>query len=299
MQQQQQDGSGFVELAIQRSTTNPPAEWFWRRQEQIIDKEIDLRVGGSFHWPPLGLDPGAITKLVLIAGGVGMKYVCRCCSPRSLKRLLIALPSPIISILTHLHQKPSQLPPRIQLLYAHRIPSALLESLNASPSPLSSLSRQPQSRPQTIIKASQESFLFLPRLTHLFSSPPFSTSPSNHKATIYLTPTPNPTPKPTRQPLAHAQEEARQADDEHQQQDHQEEQAESFWEDDKGIRPVKTRFGRIQKQDLLNAVGEDIAARKGVVAYVCGPQGMTDAIVDELQGIEGVEKGNVLCEKWW
>lgn len=33
-----------------------------------------IRVGGSFTWPPPHLDAQKIDRLVLIAGGVGIKY---------------------------------------------------------------------------------------------------------------------------------------------------------------------------------------------------------------------------------
>jgi hypothetical protein len=62
----------FVELAVQASR-NPPAQWLWRPEEEIINKQLVLRVGGSFTWPPLDFDYRGIERLVLIAGGVGIK----------------------------------------------------------------------------------------------------------------------------------------------------------------------------------------------------------------------------------
>ena len=57
------------------STPFPPAAWLWKRKEDIIGKEINIRVGGSFIWPPTGVNPRDIKNVVFIAGGVGIKYV--------------------------------------------------------------------------------------------------------------------------------------------------------------------------------------------------------------------------------
>ncbi|KAK5172090.1 uncharacterized protein LTR77_003728 [Saxophila tyrrhenica] len=62
---------GHIELAVQKST-NPPAQWLWQPSEAIMGKQIVVRVGGSFTWPPPQLDTGRINRLVLIAGGVGI-----------------------------------------------------------------------------------------------------------------------------------------------------------------------------------------------------------------------------------
>lgn len=62
----------FLELAIQRSR-NPPAEWLWQDSETILGSQLRVRVGGSFTWPPQHLDITTIDRLVLIAGGVGIK----------------------------------------------------------------------------------------------------------------------------------------------------------------------------------------------------------------------------------
>ena len=65
----------FLELAVQRSPDNPPAAWLWQPAEEIIGKELAVRVGGSFVWPPPGLNPTVVTRVVFIAGGVGIKCV--------------------------------------------------------------------------------------------------------------------------------------------------------------------------------------------------------------------------------
>lgn len=65
-----------MELAVQESPSSPPAAWLWRPKEEILGKQLSIRVGGSFVWPPSGVDLGQITNIVFVAGGVGIKYVC-------------------------------------------------------------------------------------------------------------------------------------------------------------------------------------------------------------------------------
>ena len=64
--------SPYLELAVQRSK-NPPSLWLHRPYDEIIGTQLAVRVGGSFSWPPAGLDPQAIDRVVLVAGGVGIK----------------------------------------------------------------------------------------------------------------------------------------------------------------------------------------------------------------------------------
>jgi NAD(P)H-flavin reductase len=88
------------ELAIQHSPVNPPAAWLWRPEKEILGSELQVRVGGSFVWPPkfYGYE---IKRVVFIAGGVGI--------------------NPLVSILSHLsHQDP--LPFQIKFLYSLRDP---------------------------------------------------------------------------------------------------------------------------------------------------------------------------------
>ena len=44
---------------------------------KIKGQELQIRVGGSFVWPPPGIDVDQVQKVVLVAGGVGIKYVLR------------------------------------------------------------------------------------------------------------------------------------------------------------------------------------------------------------------------------
>lgn len=63
----------YVELAVQNSPSNPAAAWLWRPEDEIVGKELSVRVGGSFVWPPPGIGMEAIKKVVFVAGGVGIK----------------------------------------------------------------------------------------------------------------------------------------------------------------------------------------------------------------------------------
>jgi hypothetical protein len=60
-------------LAVQKSPNNPPAAWLWQDQQTILGQELKVRVGGSFVWPPTGIDLNGIENVVFVAGGVGIK----------------------------------------------------------------------------------------------------------------------------------------------------------------------------------------------------------------------------------
>lgn len=62
-----------VELAVQESPSNPPAAWLWRPQNEIIGTDLQIRVGGSFVWPPASLQIDQIRRVYFVAGGVGIK----------------------------------------------------------------------------------------------------------------------------------------------------------------------------------------------------------------------------------
>lgn len=66
---------GTIELAIQDSPYNPPAAWFWQENFRVLKQDLAVRVGGSFVWPPTGIDIHSVKKVILVAGGVGIKYV--------------------------------------------------------------------------------------------------------------------------------------------------------------------------------------------------------------------------------
>jgi hypothetical protein len=63
----------YVELAVQDSPSNPSAAWLWRPREEILGRELNIRVGGSFVWPPTGISINDVKNVVFVAGGVGIK----------------------------------------------------------------------------------------------------------------------------------------------------------------------------------------------------------------------------------
>lgn len=71
-----EDGStvdAALELAVQYSPKNPPAAWLWRPREEILGQTLHVRVGGDFIWPPPGIQAQNRQRVVLVAGGVGIK----------------------------------------------------------------------------------------------------------------------------------------------------------------------------------------------------------------------------------
>ncbi|KAF2721864.1 hypothetical protein K431DRAFT_293987 [Polychaeton citri CBS 116435] len=88
----------FLELAVQRSR-NPPAQWLWQPERDILNAQLTVRVGGSFTWPPPSIDVSRVDRLVLVAGGVGI--------------------NPLVSIFGHLVRSRAR-PREIRFLYATR-----------------------------------------------------------------------------------------------------------------------------------------------------------------------------------
>ncbi|OOQ91080.1 hypothetical protein PEBR_02411 [Penicillium brasilianum] len=120
----------YVELAIQDSPANPPAAWLWKPKGEIVGKELNIRVGGSFVWPPTGVDVRKVKNVVFIAGGVGI--------------------NPLISILSHLNnQVESTQPLNVHFLYSSRLPQG---HETASP------------------EVSLDQILFLPRIRQIIRS---------------------------------------------------------------------------------------------------------------------------------
>ena len=64
--------------------------------------------------------------------------------------------------------------------------------------------------------------------------------------------------------------------------------------------PARIGFhsAKLTVQDIVSTLGP-LADRKHVVVYICGPPGMTDDFVDILGKEEGMDKSQILCEKWW
>ncbi|KXH47023.1 hypothetical protein CSIM01_09352 [Colletotrichum simmondsii] len=110
--------SAYLELAVQKSPANSAAAWLWDRPvdddenedpSQVEKKpEIQVRVGGSFVWPPPGIaDLASLRRIVFIAGGVGV--------------------NPLMSIVSHLAEGvegKSSCPYDVQFMYSTKVPQS-------------------------------------------------------------------------------------------------------------------------------------------------------------------------------
>jgi len=63
----------YIDLAVQESPQNPAAAWLFQPKPKILGSLLKVRVGGSFVWPPPGILPSQVKRLVFVAGGVGIK----------------------------------------------------------------------------------------------------------------------------------------------------------------------------------------------------------------------------------
>lgn len=64
-----------LQLAIQAAPQNPPAAWLFQDKSVIEGKELMVRFGGSFTFPPSDreVDMEELEHVVFIAAGVGIK----------------------------------------------------------------------------------------------------------------------------------------------------------------------------------------------------------------------------------
>lgn len=98
----QQASAPYLELAVQEAPENPAAAWLWQPKKDILGKELQVRVGGSFICPPPeGLD--GIRHVVLVAGGVGV--------------------NPLMSILGYLADESKAVDLRVSVLYSAKKPA--------------------------------------------------------------------------------------------------------------------------------------------------------------------------------
>ena len=99
----------YLELAIQQSPSNPPAAWLWQPPKKILGSELNVRVGGSFTWPPHEWSSSrihGIKKVIFVAGGVGI--------------------NPLMSMVSSILASDSAIPrpKEIVFLYSSKVPSS-------------------------------------------------------------------------------------------------------------------------------------------------------------------------------
>lgn len=105
----QADGpaSPSMELAIQNAPGNQPAEWLWGSADKILGSELQVRVGGSFVFPPPLIPVDKIRKVVFVAGGVGI--------------------NPLMSMMSYIAETNYDLD--VQVAYASKVPSDSFEEI--------------------------------------------------------------------------------------------------------------------------------------------------------------------------
>jgi ferredoxin-NADP reductase len=97
----------YLELAIQRSPLNPPAAFLFRPIDEILGSTLRVRVGGSFVFPPPSVPASSISRVIFIAGGVGI--------------------NPLISMLSHIAELKGRLSENtfdteVHFFYSSRLP---------------------------------------------------------------------------------------------------------------------------------------------------------------------------------
>lgn len=95
------DHTPYFELAVQKSPDNPPAAWLWQPEEEVLGQEVTVRVGGSFVFPPPGIEFKKIKRVIFVAGGVGI--------------------NPFMSMMSYINQEYPDLETR--LIYSTKVPS--------------------------------------------------------------------------------------------------------------------------------------------------------------------------------
>lgn len=92
--------SPYFELAVKREIGNPPAAWLWQLPEKILGRKLQIRIGGSFVYPPMESMLG-IRRVIFVAGGVGI--------------------NPLMSMISYLADQNSPSPLHISVLYGTKI----------------------------------------------------------------------------------------------------------------------------------------------------------------------------------
>ena len=151
----------FLELAIQNSPSNPPAAFLWRKESEILNAPLSLRIGGAFTYPPPRMSQSEFSKIknvLFIAGGVGI--------------------NPIMSMISLIHEtglakeqpasRPFPSPQSITVLYSTKY-------FDTAPSRLPA--QEQQENPPQDQADNLRSILFFPRLSSICQHWTYQDSP--------------------------------------------------------------------------------------------------------------------------
>ncbi|KAK0626419.1 hypothetical protein B0T14DRAFT_424289 [Immersiella caudata] len=94
----------YVELAVQRSPSNPAASYLYQPPSILLNTPVSVRVGGSFVYPPPGIPQRGLKRVVFVAGGVGV--------------------NPLVSMLSSIAEGPEAAELEVWFLYSMRDPGA-------------------------------------------------------------------------------------------------------------------------------------------------------------------------------
>ncbi|TGO18230.1 hypothetical protein BTUL_0011g00360 [Botrytis tulipae] len=263
----EEKGKG-IELAIQKpilklnsgGKTSEQVAWLFQPSSEILGREVAVRIGGSFTWPPSYWDKKRTkghrkervengNRVVFIAGGMGI--------------------NPLMSMISCIHAELTENERRgegkklqgkegddeiessakengcenleVKFLYSTKVPAS---------TPAEDERREGEA---------EEAILFLDRLQEIFKKreqwdPQLFTTGSSHN-TIELSKT-------------------------------------------NATSNIETHHRRISNNDIDLALGT-VEERSRTIVYICGPPTMTDSMVSYVQNLPGMDPLRVLCEKWW
>ncbi|KAI1288650.1 hypothetical protein F5Y03DRAFT_81175 [Xylaria venustula] len=301
----------FLELAVQKSPDNPPAAWLWQDSTDdsgsggIIGKEIRVRVGGTFVWPPPGINVRALRRVVFVAGGVGV--------------------NPLVSMFCSLASSSSSVPKtsmagagdlEVRFIYSAKDPGVVSGTADVD-SPGNENGKEKGGR------RNARNVLFLERIARAFRRGSVKGS-----LEVFLTGGADTNPAKVEAEAGKGEGEGEDEGKERKdggdnngdedevkdgeiivsaenpgngdgENDEKKDQVEKKDEDEEFTIPFHPRRCTVE-DDVATAIGNPRFA----VVYVCGVPDMTDEFVAKLTGPQssgglGMEPHRVLCEKWW
>ncbi|KAI0115450.1 hypothetical protein GGR51DRAFT_406695 [Nemania sp. FL0031] len=255
----------YIELAVQKSPDNPPAAWLWRSpQTALLGAELRVRVGGSFVWPPPGINVRArlLRRVVFVAGGVGV--------------------NPLVAMLSSLASSSPSTSTSTAAAAAGDFEVRFLYSLK---DPGVSTTGTTGERGTRAGARDGRKMLFLERIARMFRE-----GRVKGRLEVFLT-----------GGTGEGEGEGEGEGNEDGNKGNVISFGEGTEGSEDTTIPFHARRCTVE-DDVAKAVGETPAERRFAVVYVCGVPTMTDEFVRKLtdrQNGLGMEPHRVLCEKWW